>query len=79
MYENGIKITCAIVTCTAFQIKNMIRLFTSVNIFKNVIIHVYKTILQVFNIVLFVWCFASLFLLFLFFSCFIQNEMIWLA
>lgn len=78
MYENGIKITCAIVTCTAFQIKNMIRLFTSVNIFKNVIIHVYKTILQVSTLFFLCGVLLLCFCLF-FFLLFIQNEMIWLA
>lgn len=51
----------------------MIRLFTSVNIFKNVIIHVYKTILQFSTLFFCVLCVVSLFLGF-FFT--IQNVMI---
>lgn len=50
----------------------MIRLFTSVNIFKDVIIHVYKTILQFSTLFLRVLCVVSLFLGF--FT--IQNVMI---
>lgn len=52
----------------------MIRLFTSVNIFKDVIIHVYKTILQFSTLFLCVLCVVSLFLGFFFFT--IQNVMI---